>query len=221
MKDPNLLEATGSEPLSYQEEVEMQQSWRDDPNKCTFIVHVNNCFIDDDDNNDDKNDNDENVKDLRTFSVPDNLHGMVGDVNLFLSEMDIESETDQDEGANKKKDDTNNEDSSHTVVPLQAEIDIMIAENDQRRQGLGKEAVCAMMLYGTKQLHVQRFFCKINEDNVSSINLFQGLGFVQCDYAACFKQVELELIKPTNELEQILGRYGTYEQIPCPLHFDT
>jgi RimJ/RimL family protein N-acetyltransferase len=39
MMDPELLEATASEPLTLNEEYENQQSWRDDPNKVTFIIN--------------------------------------------------------------------------------------------------------------------------------------------------------------------------------------
>jgi RimJ/RimL family protein N-acetyltransferase len=38
MKDPFILEMTASEPLSLEEEFEMQQSWAEDPKKATFIV---------------------------------------------------------------------------------------------------------------------------------------------------------------------------------------
>ena len=38
MQDAELLEATSSEPLSYEEEIRMQQEWRDDEKKCTFII---------------------------------------------------------------------------------------------------------------------------------------------------------------------------------------
>jgi RimJ/RimL family protein N-acetyltransferase len=38
MKNEELLRLTGSEPLSLQEEKLNQISWRDDPNKCTFII---------------------------------------------------------------------------------------------------------------------------------------------------------------------------------------
>lgn len=38
MMDPQLLEATASEPLSLEDEYGMQASWRDDPKKCTFIL---------------------------------------------------------------------------------------------------------------------------------------------------------------------------------------
>ncbi|XP_038705109.1 N-acetyltransferase 9-like protein isoform X2 [Tripterygium wilfordii] len=38
MQDPDLLRATGSEPLSIDEEYQMQLSWNQDPLKRTFIV---------------------------------------------------------------------------------------------------------------------------------------------------------------------------------------
>ena len=38
MKSEELQELTGSEPLSLEEELRMQQTWREDPEKCTFIV---------------------------------------------------------------------------------------------------------------------------------------------------------------------------------------
>jgi len=40
MQSSALLEATASEPLSLEEEYTMQRSWRDDPKKCTFIIHA-------------------------------------------------------------------------------------------------------------------------------------------------------------------------------------
>lgn len=190
MKDPDLLEATDSEPLSFEEEVEMQQSWRDDPKKCTFIVHATEaCMLD---------------ESTTTFSVRDQLGGMVGDVNLFLSDID-EDEEEENEKCNKQP-------------RLQAEIDIMIAEHAFRKKGLGGAATCSMLLYGATLLGIHRFFCKINEDNKASIKLFESIGFVQCDYAACFKQVELELVKPSEELKELLALHGgAYKMMPCPL----
>lgn len=187
MKDPELLEATDSEPLSFEEEVKMQQSWRDDPEKCTFIVHASEvCDLGDSE-----------------VSVKKNLLAMVGDVNLFLSDI----EPDEEDRVS----------SSETESPLiQAEIDIMIAEKDKKRRGFGKAATCSMLLYGLITLKVHRFFCKINEDNAASRKLFEGLGFTQCGYAACFKQVELELVGPLEKLNEILKRDGDYRVLRCP-----
>lgn len=38
MKSQELLELTGSEPLELQEEYDMQKTWRDSHDKCTFII---------------------------------------------------------------------------------------------------------------------------------------------------------------------------------------
>ncbi|WVQ85178.1 hypothetical protein IAT38_007343 [Cryptococcus sp. DSM 104549] len=70
MKSPELLELTASEPLSYEEELEMQRKWHLDEDKLTFIL----------------------LERLSTASsatptlTPEELSRcrMVGDVNLFL-----------------------------------------------------------------------------------------------------------------------------------------
>ena len=56
---------TGSEPLSMEEEIAMQKSWHEDPEKCTFIVL-----------------NRERLKDEGATE----LTAMVGDTNLYLSD---------------------------------------------------------------------------------------------------------------------------------------
>jgi RimJ/RimL family protein N-acetyltransferase len=182
MLDPDLLESTCSESLSIEEEYEMQESWRDDATKCTFII------LDRD----------------RVDGLPDhgkesyilrNLPAMVGDVNLFLSDME------QTEDSTPETDDLS--------IPLgrQAELDIMIAEKQARGKGIGSEACRMMMWYGAVELGLKRFFCKINEDNVASLSLFMKLGFLQCAYAKCFKQVEVEIRScPTEEMALVLRR---------------
>jgi hypothetical protein len=138
MKDVALLEATGSEPLSFQEEIEMQQSWRDDPNKCTFIIHTARVLKSFD------IESSMGISSKTVFHVNDNIESMVGDVNLFLSEIDSEREGDtlaQQQHSEYTVD--------TTIFPklqqprrLQAEIDIMIAEQNYRGKGLGRAATC-------------------------------------------------------------------------------
>jgi len=63
MKSGELQELTASEPLSLDEEYQMQQSWNEDEDKCTFIV-----------------------LDTDTYEkTSDEIASMVGDTNLFLT----------------------------------------------------------------------------------------------------------------------------------------
>eukprot|EP01032_Pedospumella_encystans_P019539 gene19539-22214_t len=69
MKDPYLQEMTASEPLTIDEEYEMQLSWRDDPKKCTFIVLAK--------------------EEGTGETLPENLTEiMAGDVNMFFNDRD-------------------------------------------------------------------------------------------------------------------------------------
>ena len=125
MKDPFILEMTASEPLSLEEEIDMQQSWALDPKKATFIVARSN---------------------RTATSSPEGAEVLLGDVNLFFNDYDD---------------------------PRAAEVDIMIAREDARCQGVGTEAVLLMLHYALKRLDVSRFYCKINERNMPSLHLFR------------------------------------------------
>jgi len=197
MQDPDLLEATGSEPLSLAEEYEMQASWRDDHSKCTFLILARDLLEEELWNDV----NDTTKVELNNDFINRSLGAMVGDVNLFLSEEDEEEADDNQqskEGSatpHQQEEDNNTangvEESQHNI---RAELDIMVAEKAARGKGVGREACCLMMLYGATHLSIRRFFCKINEDNEASLQLFKNkLEFQQCDYASCFRQYELEL----------------------------
>ena len=97
---------------------------------------------------------------------------MIGDVNLFLSK---------------------GEDESDDAGFEQAELDLMIARPSHRGKNIGAEAALSMMRYGAEALGMRRYFVKIGEDNLPSLRLFRDkLGFVPCGYAECFGEVELE-----------------------------
>merc|ERR1711959_556424 len=65
MQRPDLLELTASEPLTLKEEYAMQKSWREDDDKCTFIVLDRSRPSDD--------------------GLSEHGGAMVGDVNLYFN----------------------------------------------------------------------------------------------------------------------------------------
>jgi RimJ/RimL family protein N-acetyltransferase len=167
MKDPYILEMTASEPLTLEEEYEMQQDWLIDEKKCTFII-------------------------LRQVSEPssmtwgiylsqgvtiDTVKSMVGDCNLFFNDPDC---------------------------ARCCEIEVMIADALCRGKGMATEAVLLMMAYGIKQLKVERFYCKISDQNKASIHLFKKMNYSHVNYVEAFKEHEYELIVTPEKAQQII-----------------
>ncbi|QCD79204.1 N-acetyltransferase 9-like protein [Vigna unguiculata] len=160
MKDPSLLQATASDPLTLQQEYQMQLSWIQDPFKETFIVLDKDLVV-------------------GQFSHGEpHLEAMVGDVNLFMNDLDD---------------------------PHVAEVEIMIAEPKSRRKGLGKESVLMMMTFAIEKLGINTFRTKIGDSNGASLDMFKKLGFVQTSYSSIFKEVTLELQMTQPKKEDMLG----------------
>ncbi|XP_042371295.1 N-acetyltransferase 9-like, partial [Plectropomus leopardus] len=65
MKSPELQQLTASEPLTLDQEYDMQKSWREDDDKCTFIILDKQRWAD---------------------SSVEEEQCMVGDVNMFLTD---------------------------------------------------------------------------------------------------------------------------------------
>jgi RimJ/RimL family protein N-acetyltransferase len=228
MKDAKLLELTSSEPLTYEEEANMQIEWRDDENKCTFVILARDLLVLNRDGDDDADVNDgcafppppHEVEDgeegTDRWSYPslmgDTMHAMIGDVNLFLSDVD----DDDDEVANSSPGTSPCDRNDPTSMARrrrrkrQSEIDVMIALPTHRHRDLGSEIALMVMHYASSNLNVSRFYAKIHETNVSSLRLFEcKLGYSRCGYAKCFGEYELEcdMERPDMLVTYIEGRW--------------
>ena len=78
MSDEKMLELTASEPLTLEEEYEMQKTWYNDPKKLTFIILSKDMSTDDEE----KRSNHMTDKNEREVGC------MAGDINLFLHDND-------------------------------------------------------------------------------------------------------------------------------------
>ncbi|KAJ7706885.1 acyl-CoA N-acyltransferase [Mycena rosella] len=187
MEDEELRELTASEPLTLEEEFEMQRKWQQDEDKLTFIV----CAREDSDGlgSGPIAPNDPRVSSLR----------MIGDVNIFLHGLPPNRRTDN-----------GGEDEDE----FYAEVEIMIAEREYRRKGFALEALQLMLGYTTASSN-RNFICqdqsavqnslqgsplpvpptsllaRITESNVPSIRLFEKLGFRVTKRVEVFGEVEM------------------------------
>ncbi|KAF7552022.1 hypothetical protein G7046_g7554 [Stylonectria norvegica] len=174
MQDPDIQEATASEPLTLAEEYENQQSWRTSTDKLTFIVCAPL----------------EDGKGAATAREADADERMMGDINFFLHPY---SSDDGDEVE---------EQNWYT-----GEVDVMIASPTHRGKGLGRAAVCTLLVYVQKHIRaileehapgngavLKELMVKIKENNVGSRALFRGLGFVQKGEVNYFGEVVMLML---------------------------
>ncbi|CAO1627715.1 unnamed protein product [Parajaminaea phylloscopi] len=184
MQDAELQELTASEPLTLDEEYEMQRSWHLDEDKLTFIVLHRNKDVD--------------------FGAESEISAllsrcqMAGDVNVFISDLDDDDEPDDDaaHGTNAK-------------AEKKGELEVMIAEPSLRRHGLAREAVKLLLRYitaaeppsGVPVKHTSQalplspcnLFVKISLSNKPSIDLFRSLGFKEHKVSEVWQEVEMRL----------------------------
>ncbi|TEB34409.1 hypothetical protein FA13DRAFT_1753896 [Coprinellus micaceus] len=171
-----LRELTASEPLSLEEEYEMQQKWQVDEDKLTFIILSRegidlpiDCIL----------------QDTRLPQCP-----MVGDVNIFINGAL--------EGLQSPLNANDEEDEGH------AEVEIMIAEPSYRRRGYAREALQMTLHYATGypfspsetissplKISPTRLLTRISETNTPSISLFESLGFKLTKHISVFSEVEM------------------------------
>ena len=167
-----IQEATASEPLTIEEEYEMQRSWRNDEDKLTFI----SCLPVSKDT--------ENGM-IRLKPTHDDVsERMIGDVNLFLKYAD------EDEGDDEESE------KPHTIV---GEIELMVAEKRNQRRGFGRASLICFLRYvvvhekqilkeyiskqtmnGSGKCLGDKFaylVVRIGATNARSLALFESLGF--------------------------------------------
>ncbi|CAB4304538.1 unnamed protein product [Prunus armeniaca] len=193
MQDPALLQATGSEPLTLDQEYQMQLTWTQDPNNSAsqglifpgkkeegsigFGLVIESRLL---------------LYWISSWLWANSTMGrphveaMVGDVNLYMNDLDD---------------------------PQMAEIEIMIAEPKSRGKGLGKESALMMMAFAVENLGIHIFRAKIGELNGASLSLFRKLGFEETSYSEIFKEVTLELSVTKakhDELLQLMDSFITH-----------
>lgn len=207
MQDPSLQAATASEPLTLPEEYAMQESWRTDADKLTFIV----C--------------------KPPFTEPEHItakqedapHGMIGDVNLFLNPDDEDEDDKTDEGASS---------ADKGMQLLIGEIEIMIADTTQQGRGMGKAILLTFMWYilhsysrsmdeyhssnpnGKKSSSLKCLRAKIDKDNIRSTKLFEGVGFKKVSETPnYFGEIELRWTIGAESLKDVETRLDAIPRV--------
>ncbi|KAI1772841.1 GNAT domain-containing protein [Hypoxylon cercidicola] len=205
MEDAAIREATASDRLTLAEEYENQSSWREAPDKLTFIV----CepLPRDEEPADPPRDSQAVVA-----GEADSPDRMIGDINLFLTPWDGDDE-ERDRGEKGK-------------TCVNAEVDIMIADLKHRGRGLGRATLAMFLLFirgnldailaeyagageasgaGPNIPELKDVVAKINANNQSSIKLFKSMGFSQRGGVNYFGEIEMVL--------EGLGKKGMVDEL--------
>ena len=181
MQNEDLQLLTASEPLSLEEEYEMQKAWQFDEDKLTFLIAdfkiVKSMYMD-------------SIKCScsgkefsKTFALCANLFRfsrkdsfvedcrwcltepkcLIGDINLFI---------DRNQG----------------------EINMMVAEETYRNQGYGSKALESFLFYIKHYLNgIAEVIAKISVSNTASLKFFKKMGFQETSRSEVFEEVTMTL----------------------------
>lgn len=176
----DIQEATASEPLTLDEEYAMQQSWRVDPDKLTFII----CR---------PGDNEATARDGQL-----DIDAMIGDANLFLSVAEDDTENQIVVGELELMVAVRTEQrKGYGRAALLAFLNYVV----RHERSLLSEFHAAQPKVGLSRL--AHFAVKIGVTNHRSIALFEGLGFRKTsDVSSYFGEFELRLSR--DEIEAVL-----------------
>ncbi|KAI1614281.1 DNA polymerase delta subunit 2 [Exophiala viscosa] len=178
MKDPDIQEATASEPLSLEEEYAMQRSWRADADKMTFII----CLPASD-------------HQLGTPAIRDaalDIPSMIGDVNLFISTAEDEEGASSQvvaelelmiaERSEHRKGYGRGALLAFLAYIIRHEMDVLREFNAGQDSAVGSPS------------QFDHLAVKIGQTNHGSIALFEGLGFRKTsEEPSYFGEYELRL----------------------------
>nr|XP_005998329.1 PREDICTED: N-acetyltransferase 9 isoform X3 [Latimeria chalumnae] len=181
MKSEELQKLTASEPLTLEQEYEMQRSWREDADKCTFIVL------------------DKQRWENSVFSEDD---CMLGDVNLFLTnpedltvgeiEVMIAEPSCRGKGYGKEV----------TLMMMHYGMNELPSINNL---SFARTKFLTDLLYlGVTRLGIKMFEAKIGLENKTSIFMFKKLHFEEVSASEVFREVTLQLIMDEHQRQWLL-----------------
>jgi Acetyltransferase (GNAT) domain len=204
----------------------MQESWRKDADKLTFIICQPLPTL----------------KDARRLShiqlrTYDSAEQMIGDVNLFLSLSNTDTTSDPDAEDDAPAHETPLEIDSDSAIKVTGELEVMIADPKSKRKGYGRAALIAFLHYiATHQSSITNEFlkphadlppgspplttkslsltAKISASNTASLALFHSLGFIatgdrKANYFGEYQlQLPMGLLDSMAGVEAMMARYG-------------
>ncbi|OLN86846.1 N-acetyltransferase 9-like protein [Colletotrichum chlorophyti] len=187
MSDPDIQEATASEPLTLEEEYENQQSWRTSHDKLTFIICQPRSPAPG-----------SNTDRIQAGDV-DAPARMIGDINFFLYPNDDE---DEDDGSYVGEVDVMIAAKEHRGKGVGfAAVTTLLTYVSRNRDRILGEYVAGEGKSAENPPVLKGLMVKIKQDNVASIALFRRVGFEQKGDVNYFGEIQMVL--------EDLNRFGT------------